>query len=100
MGGGGVPTELPLKNKASRCGDSARIHMDTLILLLYSGDLPLLGRISSPLRIVHSVQCEGEGSRDAVHHFHRGFTLSDVPPHTDRVVCNVPESVESCKVSL
>lgn len=100
MGGGGVPAELPLKNTAPGCSDSAGIHVDTLILLLHSGHLPLLGRVQPPLRVVHPLQCEGEGSRDAVHHFQRGFALSHVPPHTCRDVCNISESAESCKVSL
>lgn len=66
MGGGGVSAELPLKNTAPGRSDSARIHVDTLTLLLNSGHLSLLGRLPPPLRIVHSLQCEGEGSRDAV----------------------------------
>lgn len=100
MGGSGVPAELPLQNKTSGCGDSAGIHVDTLALLLHRGHLALLGRVPPPLRIVHSLQCEGEGSRGAVRRLQRGFTLSHVPPHAHRVVRNVSESAESCKISL
>lgn len=100
MGGGGFPAELPLKNTAPGCSDSSRIHVDTFTLLLHGGYLPFLGRLQPPLRIVHAVQCESEGSWDAVHHFHRGFALSHFPSHADRPVCNVSESSQSCEVSL
>lgn len=100
MGGGGFPVKLPLKNTAPGRSDCIRIHVDTLTLLLHSGHLSLLGRVPPPLRIVHSLQCEGEGSRDALRYLYRGFVLSHLPPHADRVVCNISESVKSSKVSL
>lgn len=100
MGGGGVPAELPLQDTAPGRGDGAGIHVDTLTLLRHRGHLPLLGRVPPPLRVVHSLQCQGEGSRDALCHFHRGFPLSHFPAHADRAVRNVSESAESCEVSL
>lgn len=100
MGGSGFSAELPLQSTTPGRSDRAWIHVDALALLLHGGHLPLLGWVPSPLRIMYALQCESKRLPDAVYHLHCGFTLSHFSLDLNRVVCNVPESAESCEVSL